>query len=915
MSTASSRLAMEATQRRRQRKQLQQARKSGGGGTNSQRANENNGPKVQIGLDAVPTTSTTTFDDSTITSGASTLTADTFNFAIGMEIGGKSKGAKNETIVKTSESKEAVEVVPSPKSRTSKLKALHKARKKSIANGASATSSPKSKASSKSSLVGISYVDTQSVKAKDAAATPKNGNLSKSFHKFRSRRAKSGPYAKLLTGAPSDECTVNSMDVLLDVTSKHSKDNHSTGSGLSLSAAQEKIRHLTAERDRLRGDVSTYKRKYQTALDGKKGNEELNKQLEDSVRKLKDSHRQTRSATLSAGDAAAKMAALHDQVEVLTKQLEFAKSKARCHEMEAKEREEKASAEHSERLHALEQRLADRVGEVVRLKARNEELSGERSKAEVVLEAREGELRREAERLERERDLIEGERRECKEKLEKLERECSLKYAQHAKEKSELEISLQELQSERHSSLAERREVEKGLRDEISDLKDELAVHQSSVDTMRRSHAKIVESLKSDLASARQLREDSAVSLQRDLNTMREEHENIERFYKDEAESLRSQLRSVKGRADADRKERDTLARQLAKARDDVESIKSVRDKDIQLLESELDTTYRSKVEMEVELKDTKRQLNNALRNLDEMAMDGGRMRTDLEGVMTDFSLEKQHYQKEINALQSDNVEQKCKITDLTRENERLMGDHNTMMQSKESLDKRCHELEEKLTKEVKSAKSLEEKLMKQMTEHSAERRAHQQHDDEECGNKERLMLDLQFLQSKLKKAEEEAAEAKDQLALASWLDHGSDLSDHQAKITQLQSEKVQLSAQVERNSESMEAMRHAQRETTAELSRAKQTIQILKSKEKYLESRVESLANQISRTVRDYESRLSLSRSTSSDGGRSMKLAKSGSGEGNIGSFQLSQSGSQESTGSVTRFLSKHLGERGSGR
>ena len=77
------------------------------------------------------------------------------------------------------------------------------------------------------------------------------------------------------------------------------------------------------------------------------------------------------------------------------------------------------------------ERLADRVGEVVRLKARNEELSGERSKAEVVLEAREGELRREAERLERDRDHIEGGRREYKEKLEKLERECSVSASAH----------------------------------------------------------------------------------------------------------------------------------------------------------------------------------------------------------------------------------------------------------------------------------------------------------------------------------------------------------------------------------------------------------------------------------------------------------------------------------------------------
>ena len=39
-------------------------------------------------------------------------------------------------------------------------------------------------------------------------------------------------------------------------------------------------------------------------------------------------------------------------------------------------------------------------------------------------------------------------------------------------------------------------------------------------------------------------------------------------------------------------------------------------------------------------------------------------------------------------------------------------------------------------------------------------------------------------------------------------------------------------------------------------------TIQIPKSKERYLESRVESLANQITKTVRDYEMRLACSSS-----------------------------------------------------
>ena len=44
-------------------------------------------------------------------------------------------------------------------------------------------------------------------------------------------------------------------------------------------------------------------------------------------------------------------------------------------------------------------------------------------------------------------------------------------------------------------------------------------------------------------------------------------------------------------------------------------------------------------------------------------------------------------------------------------------------------------------------------------------------------------------------------------------------------------------------------------------------TIQIPKSKERYLESRVESLANQITKTVRDYEMRLTCSSSAESNG------------------------------------------------
>ena len=64
--------------------------------------------------------------------------------------------------------------------------------------------------------------------------------------------------------------------------------------------------------------------------------------------------------------------------------------------------------------------------------------------------------------------------------------------------------------------------------------------------------------------------------------------------------------------------------------------------------------------------------------------------------------------------------------------------------------------------------------------------------------------------------------------------------------IKQLETDRVKLSAQL--------AQKH---ETSVELSHAKQTIEVLKSKERYLESRVDSLANQISKTVQDYEMKL----------------------------------------------------------
>ena len=128
----------------------------------------------------------------------------------------------------------------------------------------------------------------------------------------------------------------------------------------------------------------------------------------------------------------------------------------------------------------------------------------------------------------------------------------------------------------------------------------------------------------------------------------------------------------------------------------------------------------------------------------------------------------------------------------------------------------------------------------------------------EDAGSKEVMQLEIQYMKNKLEKSEEEIASASAtassrEARLAS--DAQSELSELKAKFTTLESEKLQMQTKMASHTESMESTRNGQREMHAELSRAQQMIKMLRSKERYLESRVESLANQISKTVRDYES------------------------------------------------------------
>ncbi|KAL7551114.1 hypothetical protein ACHAWF_014312 [Thalassiosira exigua] len=638
---------------------------------------------------------------------------------------------------------------------------------------------------------------------------------------------------------------------------------------------------------------------------------ELEHQIDGLCRELEHSKSQLRSATEAAEESAEKMADSEAEVEQMTKQLDLSKTQTRCAELKIKDSEGKMFKATKKKDEAHKNQMGQIQKVLAELRSQNEKLTQELSDTKDQWD-------------------------DCIDELDRIKAENEETHARQAQREAHLEQSINGLQNEKRDALAEaKRELadakceisaaladKKSLNDQLDDMANELQMQRNSCDSVKQHHAKIVEGLKSDLAKARQLREESASSLHQDMETMKSEHDEHIKHYQDEIENLRDQLQSTKHQADFDRKEwtnnaqptyernlqsvtkeKEELATKLEQANKDILALKSVRDKDIEMLESELDKTYKSKVEIEVEFKDTKRQLHNALRNLDELQLDGGKMRSDLEGAMSDFTKERAHYQKEINQLQTCNVEQKCQITELTRDRT-VYEDNCTMLQERcNMLEDRCLALETRLMNEMKSVQTLEDKLMKEM-------RSNKQHDEEYVSSNEMLKLEIQYLKSKLENTEEEMA-SRSQAALAREEKMASsnqlELTEHKKAVSQLQTEKSQLKAQIEQHKESIESLqqnqqdssselsqaqqmiqalkskeesaeilKQNQRESAAHLSRAQQTIQILKSKERYLESRVESLSAQISQTVQDYEMRLT--HSNSSDGshsGRSKSDAK----------------------------------------
>jgi chromosome segregation ATPase len=494
--------------------------------------------------------------------------------------------------------------------------------------------------------------------------------------------------------------------------------------------------------------------------------------------------------------------------------------------------------------------------------------------------------------------------------------------------------------------------LENELTQEILYLQNEL--RNSGQQHVKANHDSIIiESLKADLAEAHRLKDESVSAVQADFDTLKKECDKSITYYRNTIETLRSELHDTKTRADADckywmhnfqprlisvKEENRTLVQQLTEAKMEVDQLRNV--------ESELEILQQAKVQTESELKNTQLQLDTAIRNLNEMALDGSKMRNDLEGFLNALKKEKNQYQKEIDRMNKVSEEQQTQIRNLMIENERYDVDCKELrikvsdsIQLKDELNMKLRtltleneqyerlrsELQQNvalLNKKLEQEKSISEchikemrvieeqykkcnsargstdakqlvlsECMEKMVQLEAEnsrlsthiaqhsrateqlRHTHQEMSqklsqkntryEHECNKLRELITSLE---ERLAQEKEESHQVRQEVVALRdqcqtlLLDKATHealqrkLSESTAIIKQLDKDRKELSAQL--------AQKH---EMSAELSHAKQTIEVLKSKERYLESRVDSLANQISKTVQDYEMKLcDFSRSSS---------------------------------------------------
>ena len=359
--------------------------------------------------------------------------------------------------------------------------------------------------------------------------------------------------------------------------------------------------------------------------------------------------------------------------------------------------------------------------------------------------------------------------------------------------------------------LDEKFETETALQEKIYELESQIKPLTNDRKEEKHNYEKTIKNLTDQISAADHKSEETKMSLTQSMEEMKLGYtESIDAYKKQitdlelklelankDTESVKKELSDAKTmfaiRLEDCKKERDEIDSRLEQVTNDFGQAKAARGKDIGMLESELEKAYASKLEADKQLQDTRRQLHNALHSLDEMAFDGGKMRSELNRIMNHLYNEKDSLHRELVDLRLRAEDQENKIYHLNQDNNRY--------------EQTCAELRAKIGQ-------LERNSNQSMGRYGMS-----------SDEKDMMKLEIKYLKNMLEK---------------------TNAGTH-----------IDGSQKPENNEALIEELKVNEKAKCLELSAAKQTIQKLKTKEKYLESRVESLANQITLTVQEYENRL----------------------------------------------------------
>ena len=362
---------------------------------------------------------------------------------------------------------------------------------------------------------------------------------------------------------------------------------------------------------------------------------------------------------------------------------------------------------------------------------------------------------------------------------------------------------------------------------------------------------------------------------------------NREQQYK--LEDLKSENQHYKENCTELQQNAEQLEQRLAQEQRARDECKALAEKDNHEIQKEVSRLTRDNDEQQYELENLKRENKRYEESCAEMRQSVKELEHQLAN--------KTRVHNEYRELTE---EENCKLKKEISWSEHLEKESNA---NRMELRLSAKELENRLAEEMRTSKECKEKAEEETRKAQKEvsrltncNDVHQyklddlNKENEQCEeNCKTLRWNVKELKNKLSEATrtneeyKERAEKEDYEALnaenrylaeklaQSETQHTTQLSMQRAKITQLEAEKLQLNTQIAQYPEK-------QRDKDSELLRTLQTNKMLKSKERYLESRVESLANQISMMVQDYEMKISSSLSLSASG--SVELGMSGSSE-----------------------------------